>query len=178
MDSQRGFRTCGHPAKPIGWTVASLLTWSPGGLGIRSRFKTTTMHKSMTTISTSSTVVPFRCKRTKNLRWGAGWGTRRVQRRKQANLQKQRTPQNSMFYGVLRVPSQACVVIKYRRRGSNPHEELPSLDFESSASAIPPLRLVSHQALPRLTCSSILTISNQRLDELAETGSQNKDWKA
>ena len=29
---------------------------------------------------------------------------------------------------------------KYRRRGSNPHMELPIPDFESGASAIPPLR--------------------------------------
>ena len=30
----------------------------------------------------------------------------------------------------------------YRRWDSNPHGELPPLDFESSASAIPPLRLI------------------------------------
>ena len=45
-----------------------------------------------------------------------------------------------MFYGVLRITSQLCVAIEYRRRGSNPHMELPIPDFESGASAIPPLR--------------------------------------
>lgn len=34
----------------------------------------------------------------------------------------------------------SAAFLKYRRRGSNPHMELPIPDFESGASAIPPLR--------------------------------------
>ena len=45
-----------------------------------------------------------------------------------------------MFYGVLLWTARTYGMIKYRRRGSNPHMELPIPDFESGASAIPPLR--------------------------------------
>lgn len=44
---------------------------------------------------------------------------------------------------VIPVCSRLFILPDYRRRGSNPHEVLPSLDFESAASAIPPLRRFS-----------------------------------
>ena len=59
------------------------------------------------------------------------WPQRHPETPKLANVEKKRTPQNSMFYGALRKTSQVCEILKYRRRGSNPHMELPIPDFES-----------------------------------------------
>ena len=131
----------------------SLPMLSPDGSGILSKFRTTATHRLMTTILTNSIPVPFlfnpkmnRQRKSKiapplptTSRW---WGTRHAKRRNRTNAEKKRTPQNSMFYWVLRINAHTFGMTKYRRRGSNPHMELPIPDFESGASAIPPLRRV------------------------------------